>query len=30
VMPLDESVAIMETMDAMRDEWGLTYPNDET
>jgi len=27
-MPLDESIAIMETMDALRDDWGLTYPND--
>lgn len=30
VMPLDESVAIMEVMDEIRDEWGLVYPNDET
>ncbi|MGC4106759.1 MAG: Gfo/Idh/MocA family oxidoreductase [Thermomicrobiales bacterium] len=29
VMPLDESVEIMEAMDAMRAEWGLTYPADE-
>lgn len=29
VMPLDESIAIMETMDAMRAAWGLTYPNDD-
>ncbi|MGN6030931.1 MAG: Gfo/Idh/MocA family protein [Thermomicrobiales bacterium] len=28
VMPLDESVEIMEAMDAMRAEWGLTYPAD--
>jgi len=29
VMPLDESLAIMETMDALRADWGLTYPNDD-
>lgn len=26
VMPLDETLAIMRTMDAMRAEWGLKYP----
>ncbi len=26
LMPLDESVAIMETMDRIRAEWGLSYP----
>src|SRR5690606_7695124 len=26
IMPLDESVALMKTMDAMRKEWGLVYP----
>lgn len=26
VIPLDESVAIMETMDAIRQQWGLVYP----
>ena len=26
VMPLDESLAIMETMDRIRDQWGLRYP----
>jgi hypothetical protein len=26
VMPLDETVAIMETMDRMRAQWGLRYP----
>ena len=26
VMPLDETVAIMETMDQIRSQWGLTYP----
>lgn len=30
VMPLDESIAIMEVMDKIREEWGLVYPNDET
>ena len=29
IMPLDESIAIMEAMDALRAEWGLTYPADE-
>jgi predicted dehydrogenase len=29
VMPLDESVAIMDTLDALRADWGLIYPNDE-
>ncbi|MDF2835003.1 MAG: putative dehydrogenase [Paenibacillus sp.] len=28
VMPLDETVAIMDTMDRMRKQWGLTYPAD--
>lgn len=28
VMPLDESVSIMETMDALRDEWGVSYPGE--
>ncbi len=27
-MPLDESVALMETMDALRAQWGMTYPMD--
>ena len=26
VMPLDESLAIMQTMDAIRAQWGLKYP----
>jgi len=26
VMPLDETVAIMETMDTLRAQWGLRYP----
>ena len=26
VMPLDETLAIMETMDRMRQSWGLRYP----
>jgi predicted dehydrogenase len=26
LMPLDETVAIMETMDALRQQWGLRYP----
>ncbi len=28
VMPLDETLAIMETMDAMRAQWGLRYPDE--
>jgi hypothetical protein len=28
VMPLDESVAIMETMDALRAQWGVIYPGE--
>jgi predicted dehydrogenase len=27
-MPLDDSVALMEVMDAVRRSWGLVYPND--
>jgi predicted dehydrogenase len=26
VMPLDESISIMETMDALREQWGVRYP----
>jgi hypothetical protein len=26
VMPLDESLEIVRTMDALRAEWGLRYP----
>jgi hypothetical protein len=25
-MPLDESITIMETMDALRAQWGVRYP----
>ena len=28
VMPLDESLAIMRTMDALRAQWGMVCPND--
>ena len=28
VMPLDESLAIMKTMDSLRGEWGMVCPND--
>ncbi|MHC4480972.1 MAG: Gfo/Idh/MocA family protein [Planctomycetota bacterium] len=28
VMPLDESLGIMRTMDRLRAEWGLTYPSE--
>jgi predicted dehydrogenase len=26
VMPLDESLSIMQTMDALRAQWGMRYP----
>jgi predicted dehydrogenase len=29
VMPLDETLAIMRTMDTIRAQWGLVYPGDE-
>lgn len=29
VMPLDESLKLMEIMDRLREDWGLKYPNDE-
>jgi len=29
VMPLDESLEIMKTMDAIRGQWGLRYPADQ-
>lgn len=28
IMPLDETLRIMETMDALRKEWGLVYPGE--
>ena len=28
VMPLDDSLAVMEDMDSMRQEWGLVYPQE--
>lgn len=28
-MPLDETLAIMQTMDAIRAQWGLKYPSDK-
>lgn len=28
IMPLDETITIMETMDTLRAQWGLTYPAD--
>ena len=28
-MPLDETVAVLETMDEIRDSWGLRYPGEE-
>lgn len=30
IMPLDETIAIMETLDAIRAQWGLRYPNEES
>jgi len=27
-MPLDESLAIMQTMDTIRSQWGLKYPTE--
>ncbi|MGB1288020.1 MAG: Gfo/Idh/MocA family protein [Aggregatilineales bacterium] len=29
IMPLDETLSIMKTMDAIREQWGLSYPADE-
>jgi predicted dehydrogenase len=29
VMPLDETVSVLETMDALRESWGLRYPGEE-
>lgn len=29
VMPLDESQSLLRTTDALREEWGVTYPADE-
>lgn len=28
MMPLDETLAVMQTMDALRNQWGLVYPNE--
>lgn len=28
LMPLDETLSIVRTMDAIRDQWGLTYPGE--
>ena len=28
-MPLDQSIEIMETLDTLRQSWGLHYPNDD-
>lgn len=28
IMPLDETIAVMETLDAIRGQWGLRYPNE--
>ena len=29
IMPLDESLSIMKTMDQIRKQWGLVYPTEE-
>ena len=29
VMPLDETVSVMRTMDGIRAAWGLEYPSEE-
>jgi hypothetical protein len=29
LMPLDESVAILETMDTLRRQWGMLYPMEQ-
>ena len=29
IMPLDESLALMQTMDEIRAQWGLRYPMEE-
>jgi predicted dehydrogenase len=29
VMPLDDTLEVMQTMDALRAEWGLVYPQDQ-
>jgi predicted dehydrogenase len=29
LMPLDESLAVMRTLDTLRDQWGLRYPSEE-
>jgi hypothetical protein len=28
LMPLDETLSLMETMDALRAQWGLRYPGE--
>jgi predicted dehydrogenase len=28
LMPLDETLSIMQTLDALRAQWGLTYPSE--
>jgi len=29
IMPLDETISVMRTMDGIRAAWGLTYPGEE-
>mgnify|MGYP002713031522 CR=1 FL=1 len=29
IMPLDETIAIMQTMDTLRQQWGLVYPQEK-
>ena len=30
IMPLDETISVMKTMDGIREAWGLSYPGEET
>jgi len=30
IMPLDETLSIMKTMDSIRKQWALEYPMEET
>ena len=29
IMPLDETLSIMKTMDQVREQWGLRYPDEK-
>lgn len=30
IMPLDESISVMQTLDAVRDQWGFKYPSESS